>query len=920
MIKWSLLIFIFFNTVMPPASSAGSTTQPRAEREQQRTALIHLKQAVREDPRAYLPRAKLGALYGAMAEWPNAETQLRRALTLGDTSPKTLLELLDALAAQLKYTEIVEAMDHAPKMQGHNQATALTARGEALLVLDRPDEAEQDFLRAVALAPELSRAELGLGRVALARGNPTKALELTRKVLAREPDSPESWRFLGQVEYSLGRLQRALAAYDRALDQAPGSVALIVERTVVAIELGRLDEAETMIAGIRDQIRDAAVIANLQGLMSLQRGNAALAREKFEDSLQLRPGHARTNYFLGRALAQLNETEQALTLLSAYHYKHPSDQAAAREYTIVALETGRFDSTNSLAARLLEANPFDAELLEAARIAEIRAGNYDRASQFERRIIELNGTTETLSRGINQVMRGDLAGGAETLAEARGPANVAILAQATTYLQRLQDADLEGAVAVARQMQQQLPNSRLPWLLLGGALLRMDRGSEAGEAFQHAWSLAPGDPRSGHQLAMLALRDGDLPRAEAYYETIADHHPGHLRSLLRASTLALRRGADQTGRERLREAVSFHPESIDASMRLAALELRLGNAGDTLAVLDAMPSDATNTAAYLTLLFGAQLRLLDYPAALTTARTLAKTQPRSLGAQLRVAKALLLLGRSEEATKVVLSALSTADDVTIESKALVGLLSLDANNQEASSLWPLLFDKFPTHRTILDLDLRRRLAVGDVQGASDGAATAMEHYPDEANWMLLAARAAVSAGQSPRAEKLLRDWAGAHPRDTVARKALAAHLLTTGHLAEALELYRAVVAIAPLDAQSHNNVAWLLLDTDPETALRHARQAVTIRAVPAYLETLGIALKRNGLVKESVASLRAAMTGEDPSPETIYQLADALIENGSTTEGRKLLRQALDSEKAFDSRPLAEGLLERFADSRQNTP
>jgi Tfp pilus assembly protein PilF len=78
---------------------------------------------------------------------------------------------------------------------------------------------------------------------------------------------------------------------------------------------------------------------------------------------------------------------------------------------------------------------------------------------------------------------------------------------------------------------------------------------------------------------------------------------------------------------------------------------------------------------------------------------------------------------------------------------------------------------------------------------------------------------------------------------------------------KAAELYQHALDLEPESARAHNNLAWLLLQTDgdPKQALKHAEAATTlVPKHPAYLDTLAVAYCMVGEMKLARASLEKA--------------------------------------------------------------
>jgi Tfp pilus assembly protein PilF len=114
-----------------------------------------------------------------------------------------------------------------------------------------------------------------------------------------------------------------------------------------------------------------------------------------------------------------------------------------------------------------------------------------------------------------------------------------------------------------------------------------------------------------------------------------------------------------------------------------------------------------------------------------------------------------------------------------------------------------------------------------------------------------------------------------------------------GNNEAAIRLFREVVSSDSGNAEAYNNLAYLLIDRQPDEALKYAQRAVEIAPDrPAYADTLGWAMYRKGLYAAAIPHLeRAAAKGGDAV--WTYHLAMAYAKSGDLARGRRTLQAAL---------------------------
>jgi Flp pilus assembly protein TadD len=119
---------------------------------------------------------------------------------------------------------------------------ALLSQGEALSALDRLDEAEASYTKALAAAPHSVGAQIGLGRLRL-RSDPGQAQVLFLSVLEREPRNKIALNDLG-IAYDLqGKHASAQGSYRKALGVDPAMRAAEVNLALSMALSGQASEA-----------------------------------------------------------------------------------------------------------------------------------------------------------------------------------------------------------------------------------------------------------------------------------------------------------------------------------------------------------------------------------------------------------------------------------------------------------------------------------------------------------------------------------------------------------------------------------------------------------------------------------------------------------------------------------------------------
>ena len=104
--------------------------------------------------------------------------------------------------------------------------------------MDRGDEAERYFERAVELDPQYADGRLGLGVARMRQQGYEEALEHLQVVTEVSPGNAQGWANMGIVFLQLERYPEAIDAFDQSLALAPNQESVIAAREAAQGRLG----------------------------------------------------------------------------------------------------------------------------------------------------------------------------------------------------------------------------------------------------------------------------------------------------------------------------------------------------------------------------------------------------------------------------------------------------------------------------------------------------------------------------------------------------------------------------------------------------------------------------------------------------------------------------------------------------------
>lgn len=146
-----------------------------------------------------------------------------------------------------------------------------------------------------------------------------------------------------------------------------------------------------------------------------------------------------------------------------------------------------------------------------------------------------------------------------------------------------------------------------------------------------------------------------------------------------------------------------------------------------------------------------------------------------------------------------------------------------------------------------------------------------------------------------KAEKLARRLSKKFPQHQIAWKVLGAILLQIGNAAEAVQVNKRAIELAPSDFEALNNLAIAYAATggleEAEACYRGVTR-INFSFAPAH-NNLGITLKTLGRLREAEESYRRAIAQQPSFAEAHNNLGNTLVALGELEEARTCLQQAI---------------------------
>lgn len=717
-----------------------------------------------------------------------------------------------------------------------------------------------------------------------------EALRELEQVMLQRPNWAEASSLAGMINQRLGRVDQAIAAYERAVDLGERRLVVFEQLVTLLDQARRGAEVERYLARLEADLPYSQRLAELAVAHEIrhQRPQEALAIAR--QRAAQKPDDPLAQLWLARLLLLGGQSEEAEQVLERTVEKFPGD---ARVWSGLVSLHARPEKKEHLAALIarLEANAQVPAVPKALLLAQLQ---------------ELNGNKEQ----AQQHYQAAAAGAPDDLSAQLRVAQFYLPfdpAQAKPYL--------EAALRID-------PQSRAARMMLAiaeavaGDFSRIDALLGSGAE----GSVAPDDVRLHAVLLWKRGEPADIARAAALLEGIAQEGTG----VQPTDRLLLARlyeqqaqlaASDDARRERLLKAerqlvgLCSLPQTQPAHLALLVqFLLRHGRRADAASWLDKMEQQVAalpqTDPALLSLLVQVQLQHGSPGRAERWLAKLEEIDPAPLRPLVLRAQTAVALDPQADVEALVeprAEKLLAATSLPEERLRLIGSVAdvyLGLKRLPAAERWyRRLYEGDPAQYSQLAVVLARQQKLSEAIALCQQAAASDRSSRPALVLSSVLVESPASAGDLQQAEPVLAAALSQHPQDARLLYGVALVRVLQRREAEAIALLRKVVATNPRSVPALNNLAMILGDIPAQRseALRLIDQALEIGGRnPSLLDTKGAILIYSGRSREAIPLLEQAAGDPQSDPRHHFHLALAYRDVGRLEDARRHLKRALD--------------------------
>lgn len=876
-----------------------------------KAGILELKNAVQKNPNGPQSRLLLGQLYIKAGVGPSAEKELRQAQKLGIDFETIKIPLGEALLLQQKFNETLEEIQVTDKTSTRNRANILSLHGDAKLGLGRLDEACELYAQSKAIDSQQTGGYRGLAQCAMVRGNLDQAVQHLNAALKIDGKSAKNWILLADVEVRRNNFPAAETAYEQALKVSPENPATHIAIAAFQIRQGDAKAAEKHLDEFKAKFgEDDLRWHSLKALLAFQQNHLEDADSHLAQILRVQSGHIPTLFLAGLTNYGLGRHEQAASQLSKVLAVAPGLKPARIVQASIKLKQGQLKEAETLLQPLDIERSSDAMLLSLAGQIALAKGDRERADRYRELASRIEPRSASTSPASVDPTALDVHAAVEQLSTPYAASGKPAESDSLMILALIQHKEFDRALAAIAQLEKQQPNNPAVHNMRGVISLSRQDWAGARRNFDKAMSLDPDYFQAAANLAELDLREGKPNVARQRMDQLLKRNPENAQAMMVLADISARTGQERDYRDWLEKARRAQPGYQEPALRLGRYHLGKGEPLKALDIAHQLMVTHPDSPEALELLAKSQAAAGDKNNAIASLTKLTALAPKSAGAQYQLAQLQLESRNFKAARRSLAKAVAIRPDYY---EALYALAMLEMGAKKHEDALKIAHDaqsRAPRSPSglIVEGDIYMLLQKFKESAQAYEKALALA---DNGPLQIKLHQALRRGGQAQAADERLLQWLKAHPRDIGTRYYLGEVYMQARNTRQAIDLFKAVVELAPQNAMAMNNLAWLYDQERNSLALPTAEKAYKLSPNSSVVQdTLGWILLREGQTARSLDLLRQAAASKDPSIRFHY--AAALAKSGDKEQARRLLKQLLATNRDFPEIKEAEALLKQL--------
>ena len=675
--------------------------------------------------------------------------------------------------------------------------------------------------------------------------------------------------------------------------------------------MGKTEEVRQDLAILTKRAPKSLHTKYLQGIISFIDKEFEEAVSSFEMSKARPDKFPRSFFFLATAHQIMGNQAQAEDNAYRYLSIFPNSVPGRKLLATIKLRKGEYEEVESLIKPIIDEQSSDTYSLRLLSSAMLKQGRVNQGLHILQMLARAQPDSPEVQTklGAGLIASGNVSKGLEHIDNALKIAPDLQVAELVKVAAHIQDKNFSSAFRVIDEFEEKYPDNRISYILRGEVFSAQSKNDKAKKAFKKALEIEPGNPTASDKLALLAIQNQDFEEANNLYQDVLKHYPNHLTSLMKLVSIANLLGHHDEMESYLKQAIEAHPTEPRPKVILAKYYLTTGRSEQAPSLINELNNKEKSHPEVLKIIGEIHFQNKEYLLAKETYERLTAINPKDSVSYFSLARTYRTLGEKDKALSTYEKAIEISQNYLPPHIEIASLHLAQKNVEEAESKIREIEKIAPNHLALLSLSGALANLQGDKESALKNYKALYDRSPNTTTLLKYAEQLRIM-GRSRRSQEVLSNWLNDFPKDVPVRMEVAALMIDSGKSDNAIDQYEIVISHDENHIRALNNLAWLLQDSDPKTALAHAEKAVSLGNEAAELmDTLALVLMKNNELSQALRTAERALAKQPNNPDIKYHTAMIHSANGNNTESKALLIQLIESHPEFADVDSAKKLL-----------
>jgi putative PEP-CTERM system TPR-repeat lipoprotein len=877
-----------------------------------KSAVIQLKNLLKENPLDAEGRLLLGKSYLKLGDGPSAVKELEKARDLHLAEEKWIIPLSKAYLIKGDIEKVLKEPEEGSSFSKETRAELLALKGMARLSKGDKELASEKFNAALAINPKSSEALLGLARIAFQNKEFDEAKKRANEVLVFDASHVGALLILGEAERLSGQNDQALEHFNQVLKLNKDNLQGRLARATTYISKGDLASAQKDVDSIKKTYGEMPFVEYLNAVIAFQNKELQKAEDSLTKVLNAAPNHPQSLLLMGSVAYAQGKLETAENNLSRYLKIAPRHLPAIKLLAAARMKLKQPKQALEILQTVEASSQSDPQFMALLGSAYMQNNQLDKGTEALEKAAKLAPDVAAIQTqlALGHIASGKVDQAVGNLEHAVSLDQGVVQADVMLVMAQVQQKKYDQAIKTADKLSSKMPDNPMPYHLKAAAYKAKGDKTNARKQWQLALEKKADYATAAINLANLALEEGDTKAAEIEYQKLLKNSPENLSALIGLAQLSEKR-RDYAAMERwLNKAHDLNPKALQPSIMLSRYHLAKNEPMKALEKMREAHSNNEDNPMALYELGKVQLAAGQNSNAIHSFRKLedkAKNNPELF---FLLGKALKAEKSSQEAVAAWEKAVSIKTDYLPAEAALAEESLQQKQFDKAEQLALEIQKKHPQSslgfRFHGDSYRGRKQNNKALEAYKKAFKIAPNSYLAQQQFLLL-----KQAGEMDKAFSLLEAWSKNDQNDLNAMLMLAMAHQEKGHKQKAVDYYEKILEKSANNTLVLNNLAWLYQELGDKRAVATAEKAlVNAENSPEVADTAGWILIQNNQVNKGLVILQQAAVQAPHIAAIRVHLAEALVKAGRKDEARKELTRLLKEKKRFAERAEAEKLLE----------